>query len=219
VSATMTAPEDTKYSSKFHRRPPSFDFTNFNKKVVEAGISEAFKIIDLYLDGQSVVDIIMGHPAVKVAPKRKRSAIAKNDADGIKWFVQSLINTLVTHCESDQIRMLSYKSSDLAWAQTVKKLHKHFDDIAGKEPDQGTKSETTATVNDLTPTSTEKKASRYSEEMRRQRQEQPRRLALSAQARHQVRQARQLRHPTGTGRSSHRPVPGTNLALSLNQIS
>jgi hypothetical protein len=169
----MTAPEDTKSSSKTHRRPPSFDFTNFNKKVVEAGISEAFKIIDLYLDGQSVVDIIMGHPAVKAAPKRKRSEIGKNDASGIKWFVQSLVNTLVTRCESDQIRKLSFKSSDLAWAQTVKKLHRHFDDIAGKEPNQGTESETTATanINDLTPTSIEKKASRYSEEKRRQRQE------------------------------------------------
>jgi hypothetical protein len=173
VSATMTAPEDTKSSSKTHRRPPSFDFTNFNKKVVEAGISEAFKIIDLYLVGQSVVDIIMGHPAVKTAPKRKRSEIGKNNAAGIKWFVQSLVNTLVTHCESDQIRKLSFKSSDLAWAQTVKKLHKHLDDIAGKEPNQGTESETTATgtVNDLTPTSTKEKASRYSEEMRRRRQE------------------------------------------------
>jgi hypothetical protein len=173
VSATMTAPEDTKSSSKFQRRPPSFDFTNFNKKVVDAGIGEALKIIDLYLDGHPAVDIIMGHPAVKVAPKRKRGMIAKNDAAGVKWFVQSLINTLVAHIESDQIRMLKYDASDLAWAQTAKKLHKHFDGIADKEPDQGTKSETkaTATVNDLTPTSTETKTGRYSEEMRRQRWE------------------------------------------------
>jgi homoserine kinase len=173
VSATMTVPEDTKSSSKYQRRPPSFDFTNFNKVVVGAGISEAFKIIDLYLGGESVVDIIMGHPAVKVTPKRKRGMIAKNVDDGVKWFVQSLINTLVTHCASGQIRKLTYMSSDLAWSQTVKKLHKHFDDIAGMEPDKGTEPETTvtATINDLTPTTTEQKVGRFSEEMRRQRQE------------------------------------------------
>jgi hypothetical protein len=169
VSAPMTAPEAKTYSTKFQRRPPSFDYTDFNEKVVEAGISEAFKIIDPYLVGQSVVNIILRHPAVKVAPKRKRAAIAKNDADGIKWFVQALINTLVTHCACNQIRMLTYQSSELAWTQTVKELHEHFDDNAGKEPDQGTKPETTATINDLTPTSIEKKAGRYSEEMRRLR--------------------------------------------------
>jgi hypothetical protein len=161
VSATL----DTNKAAKGDRKNKgrwSFDYTNFNKEVERAGTAKAFEIINAFMDGQEIVDLVTSHPAIKVAPKRKRKAVRSNDMDALRWFVQSLINTLVGTCGDSEIKMISRHSSDDAWKAVVSKLHACFSEA---KP-------VSVTTNGATEATTKPSASRFSEERRRQRQEQ-----------------------------------------------